>query len=148
MSGTNHSLYRAQVINAVIQVKLFVMFKTGDGAMYVAYVKNTGSDAITDTVFAVTSQQPMKSWGDHWTIKHRVAKYDVGVLQSGQEHVASIDIVGNSSSAILITTTNPPLADPNSGMAQASYSHSVKALTSVPTVFTTEQMLNYARKFA
>lgn len=147
MLGTNHSLYHAQVVTAIIQVKLFVMFKTLDGAMYVSYVKNTGSDTINDVVFAVTSQQPMEGCDGNWTIKHHVAKYDIGALQPGQVHVASIDIAGMTSSAILITTTDPPLADPNSGMAQASYSRSVTRLAiNGVTRLSNQQMLNYAQR--
>ena len=147
MLSTNHSLYRAQVVSAVIQVKLFVMFSTGDGALYVAYIKNTGGDTINDVVFAVSSQQTMQGYDGNWTIKHHVAKCDIGGLQPGQEHVASLNIIGDSSSAILITTTNPPLADPNSGMAQASYSRSVTRLAiNGVTRLSNQQMLNYARK--
>lgn len=142
MLGNNNSIYRAQVINVVIQVKLFVMFSTDDGAMYVAYVKNTGNNAIINTVFAVTSQQPMKPYDNSWTVKHHVATCDIDGLQPGQERVASIFILGNSSSALLDTTTNPPLTDPSSGMAQASYSQPFNTVK----IITVEHMLNYARK--
>ena len=124
-----------------IQLKFFVMYQTADGALYVAYVKNTGSTAIQDLSFNVMSQQTMQAYHGNWVITGCNAVCDIGVLQPGDERVASLDIAGDTSSAMIATTTNPPLSDPNSGMAQASYQRQVVA----PAEITNDDILTHVK---
>jgi hypothetical protein len=133
---------RSAVASSAVIVKFFVMFKTGDGAFYTCYLKNTGSTGIDNATCTVQSKQPMKQMVGDWVIANDTAVCNLGPLQVGEERAISLDIAGDDSSAILTTTTTPALADPGSGIAKASY-HRVN---DVPEVIAIGEMLTYARK--
>lgn len=132
---------RSVTVSSTIIVKFFVMFKTGDGACYTCYIKNTGNTGIDDAVCAVQSKQPMKAMVGDWTINADTAVCNLGPLQAGEERAISLDIVGDNSSALLTATTTPALGDPNSGIARASY----HKLETAPEVIAVGEMLMYAR---
>lgn len=130
------------VVGSVIDVKFFVAFKTCAGAFYACYIKNTGSTNIDSTICTVRSEQLMKSKIGTWIIKDNTAMCDLGPLKVGDECLISLDIIGDNSSATLITTTIPALGDPNHGIAGASY----HLLENIPEVITIVEMLVYVHE--